>query len=115
MTVLSVMTDAGIISTLGTRIRQERLNQNKTQVQLSRAAGVSRIVMNRLENGWGCTLGNFIRVLRALGKLDQVDLLLPEPGVSPLELARMGGKVRLEASGGRGRKPARSKGSWPRR
>ena len=108
MTALSGMTDAGIIRTLGSRVRQERLNQNKTQVRLSHAAGVSRIVMNRLENGRGCTLGSFIRVLRALGKLDQAGLLLPEPGISPLELARMGGRVRLEASGGRGPKPARS-------
>ncbi len=111
MTVISRVNDAGILRTLGSRVRQERLNQNKTQVQLSQSAGVSRIVINRLENGRGCTLGNFIRVLRALGKLDQVGLLLPEPGISPLELARMGGKIRQEASGSRGRKPAKPKGS----
>jgi hypothetical protein len=99
--------DAAILSTIGQRIRTERLNQNRTQLEIANAAGLGIRVIERLENGRGCLLGNLVRILRVLGKIDQIDALLPEPGVSPLELARRAGRQRLGASGKRGRPPAR--------
>lgn len=93
---------------VGNRIRQERLNQNITQDHLARSAGLNRDVVSRLENGQGCTLGTFIRILRVLGKLGQLDLFLPDPGLSPIALARMSGRKRKAASGTRGRKPVRN-------
>jgi DNA-binding XRE family transcriptional regulator len=101
------LSDTGILKMIGDRVRQERLNQNLTQDRLARLAGLSRIVLHRLENGSGCSLENFIRILRVLGKLDQIEILLPEPGPSPMDLAHKGGRVRLEASGGRGRTSGR--------
>jgi hypothetical protein len=53
-------------------------------------------------------LGNLIRILRSLGKIDQLDALLPEPGISPLELARFSGRHRKGASGRRGRPSKRT-------
>jgi len=44
----------------------------------------------------------FVQVLRALGVLDELDSLLPDPGISPLEIARMKGRMRKRASGRRG-------------
>ncbi len=95
--------DAAILSIIGDRIRTERLNQNRTQIEVAKAAGVGVIVLKRLENGQGCVLGNLVKILRSLGKIDQVDALLPEPGISPLELARLAGRQRKGASGRRGR------------
>ncbi len=95
--------DGAVLETIGERAKQERLNQNLTQVSLAKKAGVSVIVVQRLERGRGCTLQNLIRVLRSLNKLEQLDLFLPEPGVSPIELARLEGRQRIEATGGRGR------------
>ena len=40
----------------------------------------------------------FIQILRALDALEELDSLLPEPGISPLQLAKMKGKVRRRAS-----------------
>jgi putative transcriptional regulator len=107
MTTISELPDSAVLRLLGNRIQQERLNQNLTQMDLAHRATLSRIVITHLEGGKGCTLGNFIRILRSLGKLDQMDLFLPDPGVSPLQLARLKGRTRQEASGKRGRPATR--------
>jgi predicted transcriptional regulator len=93
----SAVTDNMILEILGRRIRQERMNQNITQKVLAIKAGVGRIVVQRLEGGKGCVLGAFIKILRALGRLTQIDLFLPEPGISPLLLARYKAKERMRA------------------
>jgi len=95
--------DQAILQTLGERLRQERLNQNLTQVDLALKSGVSVIVVQRLENGSGCTLNNFVRILRSLDKLDNLEGFVPEPGPSPIALADMEGRRRKEATGARGR------------
>ncbi len=77
-------------------------------MEVAKAGGVGVIVIKRLENGQGCLLGNLIRILRSLGKIDQLDALLPEPGISPLELARLSGRHRKGASGRRGRPSKRT-------
>ena len=97
------MNDSAILGVLGERVRRERLNQNRTQADVAKHSGVGLNVIKRLENGRGCNLRNFIRLLRALGKLEHLDSFLPEPGISPLELVRMSGRQRKEASGRRGR------------
>ena len=86
---------------IGDRVRRERLNQNITQEALAQSAGVSRRVVLDLEAGKGCGLSSFIEILRALRKLDQLDALMPDPGISPLQLARLQGKQRQRASGRR--------------
>ena|ERR1041384_5543669 len=96
------ISDNSILDLLGDRIKRERLNQNRTQIEIGMTAGVALNVIKRLENGRGCTLSNFVRILRALGKLDHVDTFLPDPGVSPIQLARLSGRERKEASGKRG-------------
>ena len=102
---LSGASDNAILTMIGDRIRTERLNQNRTQGEIARSAGVGVTMITRLENGQGCLLGSLVRILRALGKIDQLDAFLPEPGISPLELARLGGRQRKGASGSRGRPP----------
>ena len=97
------MSNGAILKLLGDRLKQERLNQNLTQASLAERAGVSIALIKSVEGGSGCSLGNFIKLLRPLNKLDNLDLFLPEPGISPIELARLSGRERKEATGGRGR------------
>jgi len=97
------MSERAILQTLGERLKQERLNQNLRQADLAEQAGVSVIVVQRVEGGFGCTLNNFVRILRSLDKLDSLDAFLPEPGPSPIALADMEGRRRKEATGARGR------------
>lgn len=97
------MSDRAILQTLGERLKQERLNQNLTQAELAARSGMSVIVVHRVEAGFGCTLNNLIRILRTLGKLEDLEYFLPEPGPSPIALADMAGRRRKEATGARGR------------
>jgi len=106
--VFNEMSDTAILKVVGARAKQERLNQNRTQENLAEGAGVGLNVIKRLESGEGCTLGSLIRILRSLRKLNHLDMFLPEPGVSPIQLAKLFGQQRREASGKRGR-PAKRK------
>jgi len=100
------MSDSSVLIDLGDRMKRERLNQNRTQIEVAQSSGVGLNVVKRLEDGKGCTLSNLIRILRALGKLNHLDSFLPEPGISPIELVRLSGRQRKEASGKRGHRSA---------
>ena len=95
------MNNHAVLKEIGVRVRRERLNQNTTQEKLARLAGVSRRVVLDLEAGKGCGLSSFIEILRSLGKLDQLDSFLPDPGISPLQLAKLRGRERQRATGRR--------------
>ena len=97
----SGMTDKAIQTELGARVQRERLNRNQTQAELATKAGVAERTVRYLEGGRQTSLETLIRVLRALGKLDGFDALLPEPGVSPLQLAKLKGRERRRAQGSR--------------
>jgi putative transcriptional regulator len=95
------MNDSGILEEIGRRIQRERLNQNMSQEDVSRKAGVSRRALQKLEAGFTFTMLLLIRILRALNKLDGIDSFLPEPGPSPIQLAKLKGKLRARSSGHR--------------
>lgn len=97
------MNDKALLILLGERINRQRLNQDITQAELAKRAGVARIVVQRLESGLGCKLENLIRILRALGLLQQLETFLPDQGPSPIQLAKLKGYERQRASGGRRR------------
>lgn len=94
------LTDKGIAEELGRRIRSLRLRRNVTQQALAEAAALSLNAIKALESGKG-KLSTLIAVLRELGALDQLDGFIPEPPVSPIQLARRQGRRRARASGGR--------------
>lgn len=100
------MDNAAVLREVGSRVRRERLNQNTTQQDLAVQAGLSRRVIVDLEGGKGCSMSSFIEILRALRKLDQMDAFLPDPGLSPIQLADLQGKKRRRASSGH-QKPER--------
>jgi transcriptional regulator with XRE-family HTH domain len=71
-------TDADLLARLGRRLAAERLRQNRTQAELATEAGVSLPTIKRLELGSSVQLTNLIRVLRALGRLDDLSALVPD-------------------------------------
>jgi putative transcriptional regulator len=94
---LNEMGDAAIIKELGIRFQRERLNKNISQADVAQKAGVSRRSIQNFELGRPCTTTLLVRVLRALGKLEAIESFLPEPGPSPLQLAKLKGHERLRA------------------
>jgi len=93
------MSDKAVLDELGRRVQRERLNRNMTQAGLALQAGVSRRTLQNLEAGRACSLAVLIRILRVLKKLEAVDAFLPEPGLSPVQLAKLKGRERMRASG----------------
>lgn len=90
-------TDKALLIEFGNRLRMARLNQNITREELASRSGVAKGSIRLAEKGANLTLMNLLRILRALQKLDQFELLLPETGPSPLETAKMMGKQRVRA------------------
>lgn len=90
--------DGELLARLGQNLAAERLRRNITQDALAQEAGLSRSTLRRLEAGESTQLVALIRVLRALDLLAGLDLLLPSPSVSPLEVLENQGEQRQRAS-----------------
>ena len=107
---LNRFSDDDILLELTQRIRKRRLNLNITQEELSKRAGVHIQTIKNFESGKATTLLTFIQILRAFGEMDALDLFLPDPGVSPIELLKLKGKKRERAS--RSDKNQSNESSW---
>ncbi len=92
------MTDDALLAELGARAERTRLERNISQQQLAKDAGVSWRTLQRLEAGEAVGMDKFIRVLRALGLLGNLEALVPEPPPSPIERMKTEGRRRKRAS-----------------
>ena len=95
---LAGLSDATVLAEVGRRLARHRLNRNLAQDDLAREAGISPRTLHRIEHGQGANLTNLVRLLRALGLLENLDALVPEPAVSPLQQAKLQGRGRRRAS-----------------
>jgi len=102
--ITNAMTDSAILSEAGRRMKQCRLNLNLSQNDVAVKAGISRRALQKMESGSPATLLTLIRILRVYEKLSSIDSFLPEPGISPIQLARLMGRMRKRAG-----KPRRQK------
>ena len=99
MKITELHTDQTILQELGARIAALRLARNLTQAVLAEEAGVSRSTVERLESGAvALQLSGFLRVCRVLGLIDGLNMLVPEPGPSPVEQLKLQGRKRQRAS-----------------
>ena len=90
-------TNDEILAELGRRLERYRLQQNRTLADVAREAGVGIRTAARAEAGENPTLATVVKLLRALGRLEALDAFLPEPLVSPIQLAELSGKQRQRA------------------
>jgi transcriptional regulator with XRE-family HTH domain len=102
-------TSAEIEKTISNRIENIRLSRNITQARLARESGLSLRTIKRIENGSGVSLNTFIRVLMALGIHHNLDALLPDPKVRPIERVGFRSKIRKRA---RSSKKSVAEGNW---
>ena len=91
-------TDSALLAELGRRLARCRLNAGATQAVLAHEAGVSKRTLERIEAGESVQLANFLRLLRALGLVENLDALAPPDEPGPMDLLRMKGKRRRRAS-----------------
>jgi transcriptional regulator with XRE-family HTH domain len=92
------MSDKAIIKEIGRRVKRKRLEGNLTQQEIADLAGISRPTVSDLERGNPFEILTLIQIMRALSALDEIDSFIPDPGISPLQLAKMRGKERQRAS-----------------
>ena len=71
---------------LGQQIRSLRLRKGLNQVELAERAGVALSALKNLESGKGAALKTFIKVLKALERLEWLDTLAPAVSISPLQI-----------------------------
>lgn len=113
MKITKEATDAAILSELGGRLAQARLERNLTQAQLAEQAGVSKRTVERLESGSVATqMSGFIRLCRVLNLVERFELLVPEPMPSPVEQLKLRGRKRQRASARRKAEASPKKWQW---
>ncbi len=83
---------------IGHKLERLRLSRNITQAELAENAGVSERTLRRLEAGQGATLDTLIRIMTGLQIQENLQLLLPDPRIRPIERVRSGGRERQRSS-----------------
>lgn len=91
------MNNDSIVETIGLFIHTIRLEQNKTQAQLAKDAGINRWTLRQIENGEPVTLISLIQILRALDKLEVLSSFEINKQVSPIAMAKLEKKQRQRA------------------
>ena len=82
---------------LSQEMKKMRLTRNFTQAQLAAQSGVDVRTIRRFENGRTITLNTFIRILIALDLQHNLETLLPDPSIRPIERVQTGGIERRRA------------------
>ncbi len=81
----------------GDRLRTYRLQQNLSVVDVATRAGLNRNTVVNAEAGKNPRLKTVFRLLRVYGRVEALDAFLPQPALSPLQLARTRGRIRKRA------------------
>ena len=92
------MSDIALLNSLGEYIKHHRLEQNKTQSQLAKDAGINRSTLSEIEQGNRSNTLTLIQILRALHKLDVFDSFKIVEKISPIQLAKLEKNKRKRAS-----------------
>jgi transcriptional regulator with XRE-family HTH domain len=87
MKITSSLTEAATLAELGARAQQYRVGLNLSQAELARQAGVSQRTVERLEAGNSVQVDKLVRILRALRLSANLDQLIPEANIRPIQLA----------------------------
>lgn len=88
------MSNPSILIKIGSRIKDTRIRHKKTQLDIATAAGISALTVANIEKGKSVSSLILISVLRELGLLENLEGLVPEAKISPLQLKKMRGKKR---------------------
>jgi len=93
------MSDKALSETIGAFIKQNRLDQNRTQGEVAEQAGISRSTLSLLEKGESVTVPTLIQVLRVLELLHLMNSFEITTQLSPLQLAKLEQEKRVRARG----------------
>ena len=77
-----------LLKELGERIKDIRIANNMKQEEMAEYAGVSLSTVRRIESVNGSTMDNFLRILRCLNLIQNLEILIPEQHLSAHEIYR---------------------------
>lgn len=86
------LSDPAILQKMGRRIRDYRMRMEMTQSELAEKSGVSMGTIVRVEQGNPISTLLLISILRTMGLLENLEVLLPELSISPLQMRKLQGK-----------------------
>lgn len=78
-----ILTSHAGITMLGTRLRNYRIDREMTQQELALRSGVSLRSLQNFENGKDIQLGNYIKLMVALGLADNLNMMIPDVTTRP--------------------------------
>lgn len=101
-----------VLSELGHRIKAARIAMPATQKEMAELTNLSQRTISNLETGKDVSFSTVVEVLRALGQLQSLELMIPEQGPRPSQIAALG-KPRERAGSRKKTKPeAQSGWKW---
>ncbi len=89
--------DAALMENIGSFIKYHRLQQNKTQDQLAKEAGIARSTLSLFEKGKNTSMLVFIQLLRTLKLLKLLQQFQVRQQISPIQLAKLEQAKRIRA------------------
>lgn len=90
MRIILESSDIEVLRETGERLKKLRIASMKTQLDIAVSTGVSLRTIKNLEAGKDVAFSTVIKVMRTLNVLQNLDSAIPEPGISPNEVIRMG-------------------------
>ena len=112
MQIDALLTDDAILEEVGRRLTQRRIDLQFSQAELSNLAGVAKRTVERMEAGAPSQLPSLIKVLRVLDLLGELNLLVPDDAVRPMDLLQLQGKARQRVARNRHLYVAEGKPQW---
>jgi transcriptional regulator with XRE-family HTH domain len=83
-----LLTSSELEARLGSHLRNLRLLENLDQRTLAERAGVSLNAVKHLESGKGSRVNSLVKVLRAMDKVDWLEMLAPTVSISPVQMLK---------------------------
>jgi transcriptional regulator with XRE-family HTH domain len=112
MKIVPAMPEISMLEELGARAQQYRVGLNRTQAELATDAGVSQRTIERFEAGSSVQLDKLLRILRAMKLTENLDQLIPETSIRPIQLAGARAETRKRSYKKRDALPATSGWVW---
>lgn len=92
------LSEQQLLQEIGKRIKAIRLNLNLSQKELGQQIGKGAEEISKIEGGKPITFTSFLRIMRALDKLEHIDNAIKAPGISPMKMLELQEKQRKRAS-----------------
>ena len=83
------MSDPAILMQLGARIRDYRIQLGMKQSELAQLSSVGVNTVYKIEKGKSVSTSLLISILRSLGLLENMDTLIPEIKLTPMQLLKL--------------------------